>query len=276
MVRSSPVLVLAALLITIIGISYVNSQAARRANPEAIVREAYPNDSRDSYRGPRDPRERDPRDLRDRDPRELRDRDPRELPDPRDNRYPPQPAYSSPMSQPGYPAESYPARSHHPSQQPGFPPQQGYPPGSTYPQGYPPSDRRFPSSSGSGYDSGYGSTASYPPSSGRSSVRTEPNYIYNDSPGDYSPQGHYGQSGGYPGGPPQRDPRAAQGFPPYVSAAPDVAMGGVPVDDSYYSQAPSVQARAGFPPSRGTPLGGYDPTPQPRDTQPPMDGYRRR
>ena len=51
-------------------------------------------------------------------------------------------------------------------------------------------------------------------------------------------------------------------------------MGGMPINDPYYSQVPSMPARSGFPPSRGTPMGGYDPQAPPRDP-PVMDGFGR-
>ena len=191
-----------------------------------------------------------------------------------ESRYASQPGYSSAGSQSGYPstASGYPDSSRYPSSQPpGYPPGAGYSTGSGYPPGYS-QGGSYPSPSGYQAASSY-VTAGYPATAGRPGIPVDQNYTYADQAGEYAAQGYPSrQPGPYSGGPQLRDPRAAPGYPPYVSSPQDVPMRGAPIDDrggyDPYSQgiAQSQSGRgAPYAPSRGTPV-GYDPAPpQPRD-----------
>lgn len=193
-----------------------------------------------------------------------------------DNRYIPQPAYSSATGQAGYTSTSgYPPGSNYPPPQapgysstPGYAQVAGYQPSPAYPQGTAyPSGHVYPTASGY-------ATPGYPAPVGRTGNPNDQNYTYDT---DYSSQGYqYRQPGAYPSGAQPRDPRAdprtdprlAAGYP-YVSSPQEPSMRGAAIDDRYgaYGQSmPTAQAgRGGFPtPARGAPTGGYDP-PQPRD-----------
>ena len=193
-------------------------------------------------------------------------------------RYTSQAGYSSAAPQSGYPstAAGYPDPSRYPpSQAPGYPSGAGYQALAGYPQGYP-QGGSYPSPSGYPAASSY-VTAGYPATAGRPGIPSDQNYIYADQGSEYPGQGYPSrQPGTYPGGPQQRDPRAAPGYP-YVSSPQDVSMHGTTIDDRgydpYIQGMPQSQSGRGAPyaPSRGTPVGYEPPPPQPRDS-----GYRRR
>lgn len=208
-----------------------------------------------------------------------------------DNRYAPQPPYSSATGQPGYtPTSSYQQGPNYPPPQapgypatPGYAQVPGYQPNPTYPQGTAyQSGPVYPTASGY-------SAPGYPAPVGRTGNPNDQNYTYDT---EYSNQGYqYRQPGAYPSGAQPRDPRAdprtdprlaASGYP-YVSSPQDTTMRGTAIDDRYgpYGQSmPTTQAGRGYPtPARGTPTGAYDPPPQPRDgfdREPVRDERRRR
>ncbi|MCJ1267936.1 hypothetical protein MMC22_007822 [Lobaria immixta] len=194
-----------------------------------------------------------------------------------DNRYAPQPPYTSGSVNPSYtPTSGYqPPPPNYATQVSGYP-SPGYAP---VPSGYQ-QNASYPQTSvyqtGSVYPSSSGYAApGYPAPVGRTTNPNDQNYTYDS--GEYSNPGYqYRQQGAYPTGAPPRDPRAdsradprsVAGYP-YVTSPPDATMRGATIDDRYgaYGQSmPTSQAgRGGFPtPARGTPTGGYDPA-QPRD-----------
>lgn len=183
--------------------------------------------------------------------------------------YPPQGPGYSPQQLPGYPPTTY-------------PPVSTYPPGAAYPQGtiYPQTGQGYPTAS-TGYQ-----VPGYTAPVGRSGNPDE-NYTWQN--GDSYNQYPYRQQGAYQNGAPPRDaradprgadPRAGPGYP-YVTAAQDVPMRGVPIEDRYpYPQSLPTTA-AGRPPfpAQTRPTGGYD-SPPPRDgfesREPVRDDRRRR
>lgn len=188
---------------------------------------------------------------------------------------------------------SYTTTSSYPQQGPGYPPQQlpgyppttyppvsTYPPSAAYPQGtmYPPSGQVYPTASAGYQVPGYTAPVGRP-------ANPEENYTWQN--GDPYNQFQYRQPGAYQNGAPPRDARAdsradprAPGYP-FVTAAQDVSMRGVPIDERYsYGQSLPTTA-AGRPafPTQTRPSGGYD-SPPPRDgfesREPVRDDRRRR
>lgn len=193
-----------------------------------------------------------------------------------DNRYPPQPPYTSGSVNPSYTSTS--------GYQPP-PPNYPTPQVSGYPSGYAPvpggyqQNAPYPQApvyqTGSVYPSSSGYSApGYPAPVGRTANPNDQNYTYDT--GEYSNPGYpYRQQGAYPAGAPARDPRSdSRADPrsapnyPYVSSPQDTTMRSTAMDERYaYGQSiPAGQpGRGGFPTAtRGTPTGGYEP-PQPRD-----------
>lgn len=181
--------------------------------------------------------------------------------------YPPGPGYP-PQQLSGYPPTTY-------------PPASTYPPSAAYPQGtmYPPSGQVYPTAS-----AGYQQLPGYTAPVGRP-ANPEENYTWQNV--DSYNQYPYRQPGAYQNGAPPRDTRAdsradprAPGYP-YVTAAQDVPMRGVPADERYaYGQSMPTTA-AGRPafPAQTRPSGGYD-SPPPREgfenREPVRDERRRR
>lgn len=185
--------------------------------------------------------------------------------------YPPQGPGYSPQQLPGYPPTTY-------------PPVSTYPPGAAYPQGtiYPQTGQGYPTASAGYQVSGYTAPVGRP-------GNPDENYTWQNGDSAYN-QYPFRQQGAYQNGAPPRDaradprgadPRAGSGYPPYVTAAQDVPMRGVPIDDRY-PYGPSLPTTApGRPPfpSQTRPTGGYD-SPPPRDgfesREPVRDDRRRR
>lgn len=182
--------------------------------------------------------------------------------------YPPQGSGYSSQQLPGYPTTYQPVST--------------YPPGAVYPQGtmYPQTGQVYPTASAGYQVPGYTVPVGRP-------GNPDENYTWQN--GESYNQYPFRQQGAYQNGAPPRDaradprgadPRAGPGYP-YDTAAQDVPMRGVPIDDRYaYGQSlPTTTAGRPAFTAQTRPTGGYD-SPPPRDgfesREPVRDDRRRR